>query len=81
MSSARCSLDVSPSSNDGAENHHAKRKKDERRDAAAKPQDFTVRNDNNGQVLENGVDRYGKKLQCLGSGVNHSEKKEGDGEP
>jgi hypothetical protein len=74
-------LDIGPSSNDGAEYHHAEGQQGHGRDRAAKPQDLTVGDDNDGQVLEDGVDWDGEILQGLGSGVDHANEQERDWEP
>lgn len=75
------SLDISPSSDNGAEDHQTKREQDDRGNSATEPKDFTVRNNDNGQVLEDGEDGNREELKGLASGVNHARKKERDGEP
>lgn len=74
-------LDISPSSNHRAENHESKRKEGRCSDASSKPQNLSVCNDDDCQVLENGVDWDRKELEGLGAGVDHTNQKEGDGEP
>lgn len=72
----QCMLNVCPGSNHGAEHHEAKREKGNPRDGATEPDDFAIGDQNNGQVLEDGVDGDRKVLQGLGTGVDHDDQKE-----
>jgi hypothetical protein len=74
-------LDVCPCSDQRRENHEAKGEESGSGDAAAEPQNLTVGDEDDGQVLEDGVDGDGEVLQGLGRGVDHADEKEGDGEP
>lgn len=74
-------LDIRPSSNDGAENHKPEGEKGRGCDASSEPQNFSVCNDNGGQVLENRVDWDGKELEGFGTSIDHTNEEEGDGKP
>ena len=74
-------LDIGPGSNDGGENHETEGEKSHAGDAAAEPQNLAVGNQDDGQVLEDGVDGDGEVLQSLGRGVDHADKEDRDGEP
>ena len=51
------------------------------RHGTTKPEDFAVRDENNGQVLEYGVNGDGKVFERPGRGIDHADEEEGDGEP
>ena len=74
-------LDVGPGGNDGAEHHQAEGQQAERGDAAAEPEDLSIGDDDDCQVLEDGVDRDGEELEGLGARVDHADEEERDGEP
>jgi len=74
-------LDVCPRGNDGRENHETKGEEGDSSDVAAEPQNLAVCDQDDGQVLENGVDGNGQVLQGLGRGVDHADEEERDGEP
>jgi hypothetical protein len=74
-------LNVCPCSNERRENHETKGKECSSGDAAAEPQYLTVGDQDDGQVLENGVDGDGEVLQGLGRGVDHADEEKRDGEP
>jgi hypothetical protein len=74
-------LDVCPCSDEGREDHETKGEESGSGDAAAEPQDLTVGDQDDGQVLENGVNGDGEVLQGLGRRVDHADEEEGDGEP
>ena len=74
-------LDVGPGGNDGAEDHQAKREQRHARHAPAEPEDLAVRNQDDGQVLEDGIDGDGEVLQRLGAGVDHADEQQRNGEP
>jgi len=74
-------LDISPGGNDGAEHHQSEGQQGEGRHAAAEPEDLAVCNDDDGQVLEDGVDGDGEELEGLGAGVDHADEEQRDGEP
>jgi len=75
------SLDVRPRSNDGAEHHQTKREQGHGRDASTEPEDLSVGNDDDGQVLEDGVHGNREELERLGARVDHSDEEQRDGEP
>ncbi|KAI6768093.1 hypothetical protein HG530_006102 [Fusarium avenaceum] len=72
-------LDISPSSNHGAQDHKTERSESGRGDGTAEPENLAVCNGNNGQVLEDGVDRHRKELQSLGACVDHTNEDERNG--
>lgn len=64
--------DIRPRGDNRAQNHKAKRKQGHSSDGAAKPEDLTVRNENNCKVLEDCVDWDREKFESFGSGINHA---------
>lgn len=74
-------LDVGPGGDDGAENHQAEGEEGHVGDRATEPEDLTVGDQDNSQVLEDSVDGDGEELEGLGTGVDHADQQEGDGEP
>jgi hypothetical protein len=74
-------LDVCPCGDQGRENHETKGEEGGSGDAAAEPQNLTVGDQDDGQVLEDGVDGDGEVLQGLRRRVDHADEEEGDGEP
>lgn len=69
------SLDIGPRSNDGAKHHQAEGEQGQGGDAATEPEHLSVRDNDDCQVLEDGVDRHGEELQGLGARVNHADEK------
>jgi hypothetical protein len=76
-----CVGDVSPCRNDGAEDHKAEAQQGHACDGSAEPQHLAVCDQDDGQVLEDGVDGDAQELQRLAAGVDHADQQEGDGEP
>lgn len=74
-------LDVCPGSNDRTQHHETEGEQGETRNRAAEPENLTICDEDDGQVLENGVHGYRKELQSLGASVDHADEKEGDREP
>jgi hypothetical protein len=74
-------LDICPCSDEGREDHETEGEEGGSGDAAAEPQNLTVGDQDDGQVLENGVDGNGEVLQRLGRRVDHADEEKGDGEP
>lgn len=74
-------LDISPSGDERAENHQAEGEEGQVGDRATKPEDLSVGNQDDGQVLEDRVDGDGEELKSLGSGVDHADQEQRDGEP
>lgn len=74
-------LDIGPGSNERGEDHKTKGEKGHATDAAAEPKDLAVCDQDDCQVLEDGVDRDGQELESLGTSVDHANEEEGDGEP
>jgi hypothetical protein len=73
--------DVRPCSNNRAEDHQAEAQQGHACDGAAEPQHLAVCDQDDGQVLEDGVDGDAEELQGLAAGVDHADQQEGDGEP
>jgi hypothetical protein len=74
-------LNVGPSGDDGAENHQTEGEEGHVGDGATEPEDLTIGDQDNGQVLEDGIDGDGEELEGLGAGVDHADQQESDGEP
>jgi hypothetical protein len=74
-------LDIRPGGDDRAEHHEAEREKRERADAAAEPEYFSVGDDNDGKVLEDGVDWHRQKLERLCACVDHGDEEDRDRKP
>ena len=74
-------LDVCPGRNDGTEDHQSEREERHWCDCTAKPEHLSVCDQDDGQVLEDGVDGNRKVLERPGTGVDHADEKDGDGEP
>lgn len=74
-------LNVGPRGNDGAENHQTEGEEGHVGDGATKPEDLTVGDQNDGQVLEDGIDGDGQELEGLGAGVDHADQQKGNREP
>lgn len=66
---------------DRREDHQQERAQGHGGDGAAKPQNLTVSDQDDGQVLENGVDWDGQELQRLGGRVDHGHKQKGNRHP
>ncbi len=66
-------LDICPGGDDGAENHEAEGEEGHSRNGAAEPEDFAVGDQDDGQVLEDGVDGNGEELKGFGTGVDHAD--------
>lgn len=75
-------LNIGPSSNNGTGDHQSEGEQSETGNSrTTKPEDFSVSDQNDGQVLEDGVDGDREELQGLGAGEDHSDKEKSDGEP
>jgi len=74
-------LDVGPCCDDRGEDHQAEGEERHAGHAAAEPKHLAVGDQDDGQVLEDGVDRDGEKLDGFAAGVDHSDQQERDGEP
>lgn len=72
---------VTVGSKNRGEDHQQERTQSKVGNLTAKPQDLTVSNQNDSQVLENGVDRDRQVNQGLRGGVNHGNKENRDGKP
>jgi hypothetical protein len=73
--------DVRPGCNDGAEDHEAEAQQGHTCDGPAEPQHLAVRDQDDGQVFEDGIDGNAEELQGLAAGVDHADQQQGDGEP
>lgn len=79
--SAQCARNVRPGSNDRRSDHEEEGDEGKASDVTAKPENLSVGDKNDGEVLENGVDGDGEELEGLGSRVDDSDEEEGDWEP
>lgn len=73
--------DVGPRRNDGAQNHEPEREQGQSGDRAAKPKHLAVRDQDDGEVLEDGVDRDRQKLKGFAPRVDHADKQDRDWKP
>jgi hypothetical protein len=78
---AQSVLDICPGRNDGAEDHQAKREESHRCDGASEPKHLAVCDQDDGQVLEDGVDGDREELERPCARVDHADEQEGDGKP
>ena len=74
-------LNVSPSRNNRTQHHQSEREESHWCDCATEPKNLSVCDQDDGQVLENGVDGNRKVLERPGTGVDHADEQDGDGEP
>jgi hypothetical protein len=74
-------LDVRPSCNDGAEDHQAEGEESHGCNRTAEPKHLAIGDKDDGQVLEDSVDRDGEELERPGTRVDHTNEEECDGEP
>lgn len=74
-------LDIGPGGNDGAEDHQAEGEESHWCDSAAEPEHLAICDQNDCQVLEDGVDGDREELEGPRAGVDHADEEEGDGEP
>ena len=74
-------FDISPRGDDGAEHHQTKGEKRKTRHRATEPQHFSVCNEDDSQVFENGVDGDREELKRLGASVDHTNQKQSNREP
>ena len=74
-------LDVRPRSDDGAHHHQPEGDQGQTRDRASEPKHLAIRDEDDGKVLEDGVDRDREELKSLASSVDHSDQEEGNREP
>jgi len=74
-------LDVRPGGNQGTEHHKAEGEESQRGDRATEPKDLAVSDQDNSQVLEDGIDGDRKELKGLGAGVDHADQQKSDREP
>lgn len=73
--------DVGPRGDNRTKHHQAKREKRQASNGATKPQHLSVRDKNDSQVLEDGVDGNREELKSLGTGVDHTDQKQSNREP
>ena len=74
-------LNVCPSCNDGAEDHQTEGEESHGCNGATKPEHLTVRDQDDGQVLEDGVDGDREELERPGTCVDHTDEEESNREP
>jgi hypothetical protein len=78
---AESMLDICPGCDNGAENHQTEREEGHGGDGATEPQHLSVCDENDSQVLEDGVDGNREKLERPSARVDHADEEKGDGEP
>jgi len=74
-------LDISPGSDERREYHKSEREQRHASYGATEPENFAVGNDDDGQVLEDGVNGNGQELDGPSARVDHADKEERDGKP
>lgn len=75
-------LNIGPSSNNRTGDHQSEREQSQTGDSrTTKPEDLSVGDQDDGQVLEDGVDGNREKLQSLGTGEDHADKEKSNREP
>lgn len=74
-------LNVCPSCNNGTKNHQAEGEEGHRCDRTAEPEHLAVCDQDDGQILEDGIDGDREKLERPGTCVDHTDEKESDGKP
>lgn len=74
-------FDVGPGCNDGAQNHQSKGEQGKTSDRATKPQHLSVRDENDCQILEDGVHRDRQELESLGTRVDHANQQQRNRKP
>nr|POE56643.1 hypothetical protein CFP56_33615 [Quercus suber] len=74
-------LNVTPRSDHAADDHQTEGQKSHWRDTAAEPQHLAVGDQDDGQILEDGVDGDAEVLQSLGGCVDHADEEKCDGSP
>lgn len=72
---------IGPCGDDGAEHHQTKGEKGKTRHRTTEPQHLSVRNEDDSQVLEDGVNGDREELKRLGTGVDHTNQKQSNREP
>lgn len=72
---------VTVTSQDGGEDHQEERTQNHVGDLSTEPQDLTVSDQDDGQVLEDSVDRDRQALQSSGASVDHGNKHKNDRHP
>lgn len=73
--------DVRPGTDHGTQHHESKRQERQTSHCAAEPEDLAIRNEDDGQVLEDCVGWDGDVLQGLGGGEDHEDEETGDRGP
>jgi hypothetical protein len=68
--------DICPRSDDRAKDHQAEAQQSHVGDGAAEPEHLAICDQDNGQVLEDGVYGNAEELKRLAAGVDHSNEKE-----
>lgn len=74
-------LNICPSCNDRAEHHEAEGEKRHASDGATEPEDLSIGDQDNCQVLEYSIDWNREELKSFGAGIDHDNEGEGHGEP
>jgi hypothetical protein len=66
-------LDISPGGNQGAEDHQTEGEQGQISDGATEPEDLSIGDQDDGQILEDRVNGNGEELESLGAGVDHAD--------
>ena len=74
-------LNVRPCRDHRTQYHQAEAQQLHTRHAASEPEDLAVCDEDDGQVLEDGVYRDGEELESFGRGVDHANEEQRDGKP
>ena len=74
-------LNICPGCDHRAKYHEAEGEKRHAGNGATEPEDFTIGDQNDCQVLEDGIDRDREKLESFGTGINHNDESERHGKP
>jgi hypothetical protein len=74
-------LDVRPSRDDGTQDHESEGEKSHGCDRAAEPKNLAVGDQDDRQILEDGVDGNGQISERFGTGIDHSDEEDGYREP
>ena len=66
-------LNIGPGSNDGTQEDEAEGKECKTGHRATEPEHLAIGRDDNGQVLEDGVNGNGEKLDCFAACIDHTD--------
>lgn len=78
---SQCMRNISPGSDDTTGNHESKGEESHSTNRSSKPQHLAVCDEDNGQVLEDGVYGNAEELQRFDRSVDHANEEKRDGKP